>query len=59
VGIYTGLSIVFFVIALTIMGYLQKRQRLLRGSTFVSPKALKKYLRKNDKASDIIIAKTP
>ena len=59
VGIYTGLSIVFFVIALTIMGYLQKRQRLLRGSAFVSPKALKKYLRKNDKASDIIISKTP
>ncbi|HXH54756.1 MAG TPA: type IV secretion system DNA-binding domain-containing protein, partial [Gammaproteobacteria bacterium] len=58
-GIYTGLGVVLFVIGLTTIGHLQKRQRLLRGSAFVTPRALRKYLRKNNKASDIEIAKTP
>ena len=59
VGIYTGLSVILFVMGLTLIGYLKKRQRILRGSTFLSAKALKKHLQKSGKASDIVIAKTP
>ncbi len=59
VGIYTGLGIILFVVILTLVGYLKKRQRILRGSTFLSAKALKKHLQKSGKASDIVIAKTP
>jgi len=58
-GSCTGLGIVLFVMALTVIGHLQKRQRILRGSAFLTAKALKKHLRKSDKASDIVIAKTP
>ncbi len=59
VGIYTGLGMILFIISLSLIGYLKKRQRILRGSTFVSAKALKKHLQKSGKASDIVIAKTP
>lgn len=58
-SIYTMLGMILFVTALTLAGHLQKRHQIIRGSAFLSAKALKKHLKKSNKASDLVIAKTP